>query len=198
MAYKRQNFTNGQVLKAEHLNNIESGIIALENSGGSGVSPSISVSTITGGHRLTIKDVSGTKTVDVMDGTDGTSVTVSSVNQNSNDNGISVVTFSDGKKLNIKNGSAGTSVTITKVNQNTADGGTSVVTFSDGKTLNIRNGSSGYTPMKGKDYFTAADKAEMVEEVTEGMANGLTLTDQTTGAKYRVYVNNGKLTMEEA
>lgn len=36
-----------------------------------GVSPTISVETITGGHRLTITDINGTKTIDVMNGQDG-------------------------------------------------------------------------------------------------------------------------------
>lgn len=39
--------------------------------GKDGVSPTISVSVITGGHRLTIKDASGTKTVDLLNGKDG-------------------------------------------------------------------------------------------------------------------------------
>ena len=39
--------------------------------GEDGVSPTINSETITGGHRLTITDVNGTITVDVMDGTDG-------------------------------------------------------------------------------------------------------------------------------
>ena len=39
--------------------------------GKDGVSPTISVTTITGGHRVTITDANGTKTFDVMDGADG-------------------------------------------------------------------------------------------------------------------------------
>ena len=39
--------------------------------GKDGTSPVISVSAITGGHRITITDVNGMKTVDVMDGSDG-------------------------------------------------------------------------------------------------------------------------------
>ena len=39
--------------------------------GKDGVSPTISVSAISGGHRLTIKDATGTKTVDLLDGKDG-------------------------------------------------------------------------------------------------------------------------------
>ncbi len=39
--------------------------------GNDGVSPTISITTITGGHRLTITDAGGPKTVDVMDGPAG-------------------------------------------------------------------------------------------------------------------------------
>lgn len=39
--------------------------------GEDGVSPTVSVTDITGGHRVTITDVDGTKTFDVMDGEDG-------------------------------------------------------------------------------------------------------------------------------
>lgn len=42
-----------------------------EGGGEDGYSPTITVKTINGGHRLTITDVNGTKTVDVMDGEDG-------------------------------------------------------------------------------------------------------------------------------
>ena len=65
----------------------------------------------------------------------------------------------------------GTSVTVSNVSESTADGGTNVVTFSDGKKLNVKNGSKGKdgvdgkTPVAGVDYFTEADKAELVEAV---------------------------------
>ncbi len=44
---------------------------------------------------------------DGADGTDGISVTVSSVDESTEDGGDNVVTFSDGKKLTVKNGSKG-------------------------------------------------------------------------------------------
>ncbi len=83
-------------------------------------------------------------------------------------------------------GADGTSVTVASVSESTADGGSNVVTFSDGKTVTIKNGSKGsqgekgdtgatgaqgekgddgYTPVKGTDYWTAADKSEMVDDV---------------------------------
>lgn len=46
-------------------------LIAAGGGGNGGVSPTITVEAIAGGHRVTITDVLGTKTMDVMDGEDG-------------------------------------------------------------------------------------------------------------------------------
>jgi hypothetical protein len=70
-----------------------------------GVSPTLTVTSISNGHRLTIADADGTKYVDIPDGADG------------------------------KDGANG------------------------------KDGADGKTPVKGTDYFTAADKAEMVNAV---------------------------------
>ena len=68
----------------------------------------------------------------------------------------------------------GTSVTVANVSESTADGGTNTVTFSDGKILSVKNGSKGSpgkdgedgkTPVKGTDYWTAADRQSMVNDV---------------------------------
>ena len=53
--------------------------------GQDGVSPTVTPSTITGGHRLTITDANGTSTVDVMDGKDLSSIVMNP------ENGISTV-----------------------------------------------------------------------------------------------------------
>lgn len=52
-----------------------------------GVSPTVTVTAITGGHRVTIKDATGTKTFDVMDGEDA-SVTVDSALSPTSENPI--------------------------------------------------------------------------------------------------------------
>lgn len=73
-------------------------------------------------------------------------------------------------------GEPGTSVTVASVSESAADGGSNVVTFSDGKTLNVKNGSKGspgvdgYTPVKGVDYYTEADKAEFSEYIASELA----------------------------
>lgn len=84
-------------------------------------------------------------------GADGTSVTVASVSESTEDGGSNVVTFSDGKTLTIKNGSKGSQ----------GEKGDTGVTGVAGK-----DGADGYTPVKGTDYFTEEDKAEIVEAIT--------------------------------
>lgn len=62
-------------------------------------------------------------------------------------------------------------ITVTDIKESSEDGGSNVVTFSDGTSLTVKNGSkgskgdTGRAPVKGEDYFTAADKAEMVSAV---------------------------------
>ena len=122
--------------------------------GKDGVSPTVTVSAITGGNRITISDKNGSKSVDVMDGKDG------------------------------DDGNDGTSVTVSNVSESTASGGTNVVTFSDGKKVNIKNGkdgkdgtngTNGKTPVKGTDYWTSSDKTEMVNSVKAALPT-LTVT----------------------
>lgn len=47
MSYTKQTFVDGQVLKAEHLNHIEAGIVALENAIGSLGSTTAAIETVT-------------------------------------------------------------------------------------------------------------------------------------------------------
>lgn len=68
-------------------------------------------------------------------GKDGTSVTVSSVSENTEDGGSNVVTFSDGNTLSVKNGKKGDSIKGDP-------------------------GKDGKTPVRGVDYYTESDKAE--------------------------------------
>ena len=78
-------------------------------------------------------------------------------------------------------GPAGTSVTVQSVSESTIDGGSNVVTFSDGKKLTVKNGKTGSkgdpgpdgkTPVRGTDYWTDADKAEIKAYVDEAILGG--------------------------
>lgn len=131
------------------------------SSGEVGVSPTIDVSAITGGHRLTITDVNGTEYVDVMDGEKGDTgpqgiqgpkgdtgaqgpkgdTGSQGAKGDKGDKGDTGATGSAGKDGT--NGKDGTSVTVKSVSESSADGGSNVVTFSDGKTVTIKNGSKG-------------------------------------------------------
>lgn len=131
-------------------------------------------------------------------GKDGTSVTVVSVSESTADGGSNVVTFSDGKSVTIKNGSKGSAgaagsngkdgsngadgIGIKSVVQTTtsnADDGSNeiTVTKTDGSEskFTVKNGSKGSKgdkgdkPVKGTDYFTEADKQEIVGEVTASL-----------------------------
>ena len=58
---------------------------------------------------------------------------------------------------------------VVQTTTSAVDNGINVVTvtLTDGtkSTFNIKNGSKGSTPIKGVDYFTAADKASIVSDV---------------------------------
>lgn len=66
-------------------------------------------------------------------------------------------------------GEPGKSVTITNISESTADGGSNIVTFSDGKKLNVKNGK---TPVRGTDFWTPDDIAEIKAYVNEAILGG--------------------------
>lgn len=126
--------------------------------GEDGASSTITVESITGGHRLTITTTDGLnvteETIDVMDGQNGNAGRgIKSIARTSGSGAAGAtdtytITYSDNTTstfsvYNGKNGSNGTSVTVSNVSTSTADGGSNVVTFSDGKTLTVKNGSKG-------------------------------------------------------
>ena len=88
---------------SEELENLGNRIFGIERGGGGGFSPTVTVTDITGGHRLTITDINGARDVDVLNGA---------------------------------------------------------------------NGQNGHTPVKGTDYFTAADIAEIVQDVIDALPDG--------------------------
>lgn len=156
--------------------------------GTEGTSPTVTVTSITGGHRITITDKNGTKDVDVMDGGKGdpgspgrgiTSVTRTSGNGSAGTTDTYTIKYTDNTTstftvYNGKNGTNGTSVTVTNVSESTADGGSNVVTFSDGKTLTVKNGS------KGEDYsFNPTGYGLPVLYIT-GNTTGMTKDNEVT------------------
>ena len=104
--------------------------------GDDGVSPSVAVTEIEGGHRITIADAEGTHTFDVMDGGKG----------DPGNPGHSPVLTAE---------RSGRTVTI-------LCDGVSIATISDGQ-----DGAPGYTPVRGTDYWTEADRQAIIEAVLD-------------------------------
>ena len=118
--------------------------------GQDGVSPIVSVSEITGGHRVSIQDADGTSSFDVMDGQDGK-------------DGQSGAAGADGITPTIgANGNwyLGDTDTGKPSRGETGPQGTAGPQGETGQT-----GAAGYTPVRGTDYWTAADQQAIVDAV---------------------------------
>lgn len=124
--------------------------------GDDGFSPAVVVSNITGGHRITITDANGTKTVDVMDGEKG-------------DPGYTPV-----KGTDYFDGVSPT-ITVGDLSGGSQKGHMIIITDADGEhfvtVMDGEKGEPGYTPVKGTDYYTSADKSEMVNQVKAALAS---------------------------
>ena len=108
-----------------------------------GVSPTITVEEIDGGNRITINDVNGQKSIDVLNGKDGS-------------NGADVESgFSP--TVNVEEIEGGNRITITDVN---GEKSIDVLNGIDGK-----DGADGYIPVKGVDYYTEAETAEIQQTI---------------------------------
>lgn len=102
-----------------------------------------------------------------FNGTPGTSVTITEIVESQLDGGTNSVTFSDGNILHVKNGSAGGG------GGEGGGGGIDAGQLSAAVEEALRlakesgefDGEDGKTPVKGTDYNTEADKAEMVQLV---------------------------------
>lgn len=162
-------------------------IVAVSEGDGSSYPSDISISDIEGGYRLTISDKNGTKTIDVLHGSDGRDgedgytpqKNVDYFDGKDGEDGedgytpIKGVDYFDGKDgEDGKDGNDGSSITITRVTETDVSGGENTVAFSDGTSLAVRNGrdgEDGYTPEKGVDYFTESDKNELVDMVLDAL-----------------------------
>lgn len=150
--------------------------------GTDGISPTVSTDTVTGGTKVTISDKEGEHSFTVLNGADGAPGTNGTNGQDGSPgaDGISptvnvfsdntgkviVITDKDGTKtLRVNDGVSPT------VEFNSVTGGTALkITDKDGAhSVVIYDGN---TPEKGVDYWTEADKSEMIEAVLAALPNG--------------------------
>lgn len=97
-----------------------------------------------------------------------------------NSTGGSTGSSSEGGSNNNSGSSSGGTgtgiVSVTQTTTSTEDGGVNIitVTLSDGttSTFRVRNGSKGSKPVKGTDYWTEADKAEIKSYIDSELLGG--------------------------
>ena len=155
-----------------------------------GYSPKIIVKEITGGKQLVITDYSGSKTVDILDGTDGT---------NGYSPKIVVRDVTDGKELVItdysgsqtvkilngtdgKDGTDGTNGYSPRILVRDIDGGKELVItdYSGSQTVKILNGTNGQDGTDGTNGINGVSPTVSMAAITDGTR--VTITDKD-GAK---------------
>lgn len=136
--------------------------------GDDGFSPTVETAAITGGHSVTITDASGPHTFNVMDGQDGAPGADGKDGKDGKDGsdgapGQDGQPGADGFSPTATVTKSGSTATISITDKN----GTTTATVSDGQ--DGQDGDDGYTPVKGTDYWTASDKAEMEADIAEDL-----------------------------
>lgn len=113
--------------------------------GKDGISPIVTIKEVSGGHELSITDTNGEKSFVIKDGVQG----------GKGDNGISAT-----------HSWSGTTLTITSAS------GTSSANLKGSKGDTGAPGAAGYSPVRGTDYWTASDIAEIKSYVDNAILGG--------------------------
>lgn len=160
-----------------------------------GYSPKIIVKEITGGKQLVITDYSGSQTVDILNGTDGTNgyspkIVVREVTGGKE---LVITDYSGSQTVTILNGTDGKDGTngySPKVVVRDVEGGKQLVItdYSGSQTVDILNGTNGANGTDGKDGVSPTVATEAVTGGTK-----VTITDKN-GSKSFIILNgvNGK------
>lgn len=131
--------------------------------GKDGVSPSVSISNIPGGRRISITDATGTKNTDVMDGEDGVSPVVT-VTQIENGYHLEIDDVTGKKVMNLYNGADGADGANGQDGADGQDGEdgfsptVAISTISGGHQVSITDatGTKSFTVMDGEDGASAS------------------------------------------
>lgn len=165
-----------------------------------GVSPTVAVTTITGGHRVTITDKNGAKTFDVKDGTnttetglDGVSPTVSVVDIVGGHR-VTITDVDGAKTFDIMDGAtgatgpAGENGYSPKIVVRTVDGGHQLVItdYSGSQTVDVMDGAAGATGANGADGYSPT---VAVADISGG--HRVTITDKNGAKSFDVMDGTG-------
>jgi hypothetical protein len=168
------------------------------NDGTDGFSPTIGVETITGGYELTITDAQSTSTIDLYNGQDGQDGISPLVGVTEEPGGflVEIEDAAGTQSFTIYHGRDGDpgqdgvspTATITK------SGRTATITITDDNgttTAQVSDGVDGTTPVRGTDYWTAADQAAIVSDVLDE-ADAKTVIVQKTASDTAVTLEQYK------
>lgn len=149
-----------------------------------GYSPKIIVKEITGGKQLVITDYSGSQTVDILDGTDGTNgyspkIIVRDVTDGKE---LVITDYSGSQTVKILNGTDGTNGYSPRILVRDIDGGKELVItdYSGSQTVTILNGTNGQDGTNGTNGTDGVSPTVSTAAITDGTR--VTITDKD-GAK---------------
>lgn len=149
-----------------------------------GYSPKIIVKEITGGKQLVITDYSGSQTVDILDGTDGTNgyspkIIVRDVTDGKE---LVITDYSGSQTVKILNGTDGTNGYSPRILVRDIDGGKELVItdYSGSQTVTILNGTNGQDGTNGTNGIDGVSPTVSTAAITDGTR--VTITDKD-GAK---------------
>ncbi len=158
-------------------------------SGADGFSPTVEITEIDGGHKVSVTDVSGTKSFDVLDGQNG----ADGINGK---DGVSATHSWDGTVLTVTSANGTTSADLK------GDKGETGATGPQGP-----KGEDGYSPIKGIDYFTESEKSQIIQEVLDAIGtpivgtvdenNNITLSGDLKAGTYTLkYIDENGYSLE--
>lgn len=174
------------VWDVEHGEYVSTGVKAIAEDG---VSPVVTVSAITGGHRITITDADGEHAFDVLDGINGNDGRGIVSIQKTGTSGLTdtyTITYTDGttQTYSVVNGEDGISPTIAV--SSIAGGHRITVTDENGtRTFDVMDGTDGTDGTDGKGIVSIEKTS------TSGLEDTYTIT-YTTGAPTTFIVTNGQ------
>ena len=136
--------------------------------------------------------------IQIIDNLKNDRISIKSIEESSEDGEYNTVTFSDDQTLKIKNGNKGMSGVYVGTAKPTDDEINIWINPNGLPTdIPVVNGKDGYSPIKGVDYFTEAEKKQMIQEVLNAMGTPVVGTvDENNTITLSNTLKNGTYTLK--